>query len=198
MSFLSRLLGRSAPAPRPLTSTARAPLVTDNGMWAVWDHARFAHVTSYETWEPELLEDADLLRHIEAGALVPIGIGGDGSFEFEVRVGSARAPAELSDRERRYLTVSSEPYRLVTAGKAFVSGIEYIHADPEPHVLALQLEPGTCAVTIHMIEWDAEPGTRDASGAPGKNALPDFVVLVNPAVPGTAFRREVQTFPTPA
>ena len=198
MSLLGRLFGGSASAPAPgTTPAARGPLRTDSGLFAVWDHAHFEHVTDYETWEPELLEEPDRLRNIEAGKLVPIDFGSDGCFEFEVRVGSAGAAAALTDREKRYLTVSSEPYRFITAGKAFVSGIEDVGGEPSRDALALQLEPGTYAVTIHMVEWDAEPGAHDASGGPGKNALADFVVLVDPAAAGATYRRDVRTFPPP-
>jgi len=198
MSFLGKLFGRPGGAPAQATTRARGPLATDSGMWALWDHARFAQVTGYDTWEPELLENDDILRHVEAGALVPINIGSDGVFEFEVRVGSAGAPAELSERERRYLTVSSEPYRFVATGKAFVSGIEHIHGEPEPgSTLPLRLGPGTYAVTVHMIAWDDEPGSKDAAGNPAATALADFVLLISPAAAGTDVRRELETFPPP-
>lgn len=198
MSLLSRLFGRGErPSPGSVPA-ARGPLGTDSGLFAVWDHAAFAHVVDYDAWEPELLEDSDILRHVEAGALVPIGFGQDGAFEFEVRVGSDGAPAALTGRELRYLTVSSEPYKLVTGGTAFLSGIEHISGEPEAmRVMPLPLAAGTYGVTIHMIEWDAEPGAHDAAGGPARHALPDFVVLVNPATPGTPHRVDVQTFPDP-
>jgi hypothetical protein len=44
--------------------------------------------------EDALLEDDDIAEHVRAGELVPISIGGDGAFQFLIRVGTAgQAPA---------------------------------------------------------------------------------------------------------
>lgn len=50
---------------------------------------RFTGITSYQTWEDALLEDDDIAGHVRAGELVPISVGGDGTFQFLVRVGTA-------------------------------------------------------------------------------------------------------------
>jgi len=53
MSLLGRLFGGSVSAPAPAAiPAARGPLRTDGGLFAVWDHAHFAHITDYDTWEP--------------------------------------------------------------------------------------------------------------------------------------------------
>jgi len=49
-------------------------------MCALWRPARFGDVTDYDRWERELLDDADLSRHVRAGSVAPINIGSDGTF----------------------------------------------------------------------------------------------------------------------
>jgi hypothetical protein len=66
-------------------------MATDAGMLALWSPAAFSKVIDYASWEPERLDDEDRLRHIRAGALMPINIRSDGAFGVVVRVGSAEA-----------------------------------------------------------------------------------------------------------
>ncbi|MFD8597361.1 hypothetical protein ACFV1L_20390 [Kitasatospora sp. NPDC059646] len=47
-------------------------------MLALWTPAAFSGVVDYDSWEPELLEDEDRLRHVRAGALVPIDVRSHG------------------------------------------------------------------------------------------------------------------------
>ncbi|GHA19990.1 hypothetical protein GCM10010329_48890 [Streptomyces spiroverticillatus] len=51
---------------------------------------------------------------------------------------------------------------------------------------------------MHLIDCEAEPGGRTADGTPSPHALPDFLVLLNPAPsePGP-FRAAVETFDRP-
>jgi hypothetical protein len=173
-------------------------LITDAGMFALWDREAFLGAVDYDSWEAELVEDEDIQRHIHAGHLVPIGIHSDGAFGFAARVGSVDAPAVPSERERRYLTVSSEPYRVRSPGRLHLSGIEHIHAEPEAaSVMALDVPAGDWAVTVHLLEWDSEPGMKDAQGRPTPDALPDFLVLLNPATRTEGFRQSVDTFDLP-
>ncbi|HST58006.1 MAG TPA: hypothetical protein VLK84_04950 [Longimicrobium sp.] len=176
----------------------KGTLVTDSGMFALWDRQAFLGVVSFETWEPELVENEGIERHIRAGHLVPVGIHSDGVFDFAVRVGSADAPAVPSERERRYLTVSSEPYRVRSPGRLHLSGIEYIDARPDAtSVMTIDVPAGTWAVTVHLLEWDSEPGMKDAQGRPAPAALPDFLLLLNPAAGTERFRESVETFDMP-
>jgi hypothetical protein len=166
---------------RSMTIHLRKVLATDSGMFAVWERTGFAHIVDYDSWEKELLEDANIARHIKSGALVPIDFGSDGVCEFELRVGGFEQKAALTSRERDYLTVSSALYRLRSSGTVCLSGIEYIGRELESEgVGVLEIPAGEYAVTVHMIAWDGEPGAKDAQGNPGPNALPDFVVLANP------------------
>lgn len=164
-------------------------------MSGLWDPSAFADVQDYKSWEARLLEDKDIVRHIEAGSFVPINVGSDGAFEIEVRVGTGARPAVLSDRERKYLTVASEPYRFRSTGSLRVSGIEYVGRPPSREVGVLSLAAGEYVVTLHLIAWDKEPGMKDADGKPTSGALPDFVALVNPrSHDASTFRTSVRTF----
>jgi hypothetical protein len=169
-------------------------IATDAGMFALWDAKTFEHITDYDAWEIELCEDEDIQKKIVAGAFVPINIGSDGCFQFVVRVGNQNNPVTLNNREALYLTVTSEPYLLLTSGNAYISGIGKIggdNLDEIPHIL---LEQGRYTVTIHMLDWTAEEGSLDTNGNPASTALSDFVVLINPEIKKVIYRQEVLTF----
>lgn len=170
---------------------------TDSGMHCLWDQSAFASVNDYDSWASELLEDTDIARHIAAGHYVPISIGSDGAMEIEVRLGTPDSPAALMDRESKYLVVKSDPYRLHSTGAAGVCGIEYVAMPPSSDVGSIALQPGDYAVTVHLIAWDEEPGMQTDDG-PAPGALSDYVVLINPATPGTQFRTSIETFDRPS
>ncbi len=127
-------------------------LGTDAGSWLVWQPEAFAHVHDYESWSSELEEDDDISRHVRAGVAVPIRIGSDGAFSFLVRVGRSggrlRGPttADLTERERRYRLVSSEPYLFVAHRRVVVSGIEHVGAVDPDRQLSVDLPEGRWAV----------------------------------------------------
>jgi len=73
---------------------------TDSGMVAVWQPEQFHGIVDYDTWERELLEDADISRHIQNGAFVPLNVHADGAYECAIRAGSAETPATLFWTER--------------------------------------------------------------------------------------------------
>ena len=175
----------------------RGSYATDSGMHCIWDPASFSAIHDYDTWETELLADKDIRRHIQAGHFVPVNIQSDGVFNIEVRVGSAEEPSALSDREAEYLVVSSEPYLFASNGALCVSGIEHVEGQPSDTVGSLDLASGEYAVTVHLIGWDEEPGMVAEDGTPKPEALPDFVVLVNPLAGDVSFRTEVETFDQP-
>ncbi|MFI8287527.1 hypothetical protein ACIGBL_00140 [Streptomyces sp. NPDC085614] len=175
-----------------------ATVATDAGMLVLWDPQRFEAVVDDDAWEDELLEDEDIVRHIRAGALVPVNIGGDGAFAVRVRRGSAAAAAGLTEREAAHQLVASQPYLFVSRGRALVSGIEDVSGDPSDGVIEHPVPEGRHAVVVHLIDWQAEAGSQDAAGRPVPGALPDFVVLINPARPGQGtFRTAVNTFEAP-
>ncbi len=170
-------------------------LTTDAGMLALWSPEAFAGVHDYDTWEAELLEDEDLVRHIAAAAFVPVNIGSDGAYQVLVRTGGDGDAARLTEREETYRQASSEPYVFASRGQAYVSGIEHVAASPgEDWTQPVEVPEGRYDVTVHLIEWDAEPGAIDDEGEQSDDALPDFVVLMNPAAGGTAYRMDPATF----
>ena len=169
-------------------------LATDAGMLGLWSPTSFREVIDYETWEDALLEDEDVSRHIAAGAFVPVNIGSDGAFQLAARIGSTHEPAELTERERRYLLVSSSSYLFVSTGAAVISGMEHVQADPDVG-LKIPLPAGRWSVTVALLDWADEPGSKDDHARPTATALPDFTLLINPEDdPSCAYRTNVLTF----
>jgi len=194
------MVGRSGPAVRSPESgeayVETAPVEasgltwTDAGMCALWDPASFTGIVDYDTWDAAFGEDEQIEAHICTGAFVPINIEADGAFQVLVRVGES---ATLIEREARYLVVTSKPYLFVSTGEARVCGIERVGHPVEHDGFALEVPAGRWAVTVHMIDWAKEPGSRDQDGRPTPDALPDFVVLLVPDS-GGPYRTRVVTF----
>jgi hypothetical protein len=167
---------------------------TDAGMWLLWQPQAFASVRDFESWAAELEDDPDILRHVGHGDCVPINIGQDMAAAFVVRVADATGPATLAERESAYLVVSSEPYLLVSHGAVALTGIEDVRGDGSSAQVALA--EGQWAATVHLLAWDDEPGMK-VDGQPSQEALPDFLVLLNPAEGSQRFRSGVTTFDSP-
>jgi hypothetical protein len=176
----------------------RKTLVTDSGMHCIWDPFYFSNISDYDSWEKNLLEDEDILQHIGRGMFVPINIHSDGAFEFEVRVGTSEAFQQLSERESKYLIISSEEYLFVSNGNLCISGIEYICNNPDEYTGRLAIDRGDYSVIVHLIGWDDEPGMREPDGTPKAEALPDFIVIMNPSHNGKEYRIDLNTFPNPS
>ena len=177
----------------------RGAFRTDSGMFGVWDSNHFSNIHDYDEWEAELLEDADIQRHIIAGHFVPINVHSDGVFEFEVRIGAIESPGGLSSREHQYLAATSNAYLFRSTGELNVSGIEFVEATPRGNVGTLEIPSGDYTVTVHLITWGEEPGAKDAQGNPTAKALPDFVVLLSRSgSTAQVYRTEVNTFEEPA
>ncbi|MGK5741244.1 hypothetical protein [Micromonospora sp. URMC 103] len=172
-------------------------MATDAGMQVLWTPDPFTSVVDYDSWEEALIEDADILRHVVAGQLVPINLG-DAAFEFVVRVGDADQSAELTERERTQLLVTSDPYLIISGEKLYLTGLEHVSATPDDQALRVTAPAGRYAVTVNLIDWESEPGSQTPSGDPALHALPDFVLLLNPAAsPEATYRRSLQTLPPP-
>lgn len=165
---------------------------TSAGLCGLWQPERFAGVDELDTWEDEVADDAALVRHIEAGAFVPLNVGGDGSFQAIVREGG------LTDREDQYRLVSSDPYLLVSYGVVHLGGLENVG----PYIgdsHAMPLADGRYSARVHLIDWKAEPGAVSEDGEPTGKALPDFVVEVNSEPsPSPRYRTAVETFERPS
>jgi len=123
---------------------------TDAGMLALWNPRRFADIVDYESWERQLYDDDDILRHVRDGHLVPVNIGGDGAFDFTVRT-ATDGDATPTEREARHLWLSSAPYLLVSEGKVCLSGLEHIGAGLEYEAAKrIPLRAGRYKVVIHI------------------------------------------------
>jgi len=66
-------------------------------------------------------EDERIEASIRSGLFVPVNVGGDGVFQVVVWWGAGTG---LTAEERRFLVVSSEPYRLVSTGDFVLGGLE--------------------------------------------------------------------------
>jgi hypothetical protein len=167
---------------------------TDAGMVCLWDPQAFTMINSQETFEKELCEDADILRHIDAGHLVPINTdrGRDGAFDIIVRVGDTRSETALTEREKRYILAESMPYQFNCTGRICLSGIECVERQPGHSVGCIPAAEGRYATKLYFIAWDDELDMKDENGRPKPGSLPDFILLVNPAPKGEiAFRKKV-------
>lgn len=166
-------------------------LRTSAGMGGLWQPEHFEHVTSLDAWEDEVSEDLGLSRHIEAGAFVPLNVGGDGVFQVVLQ------ESGRTDRQARHTLVSSQPYLLISNGTLALGGLETVGSYiGGAHVV--QFKPGRFVVRVHLIDWKAEPNSMDENGKPTADALPDFVVEINlESAPLPAYRRSVQTFERP-
>jgi hypothetical protein len=164
-----------------LTATLR----TDSGMHVVWDRSHFLEVHDYQTWEHELLEEAELLRHIAEGHLVPININSDGAFTITVRADPGQIP-EMSPEEQGRTLALSEPYRFHCVGHIDISGIEYVTGAPAmPEVVSESFPAGEYESRVCLLDWDDFAVRTDRN--------PDFVVLLGPSE-SDCFRRSVTTF----
>lgn len=63
----------------------------------------------------------------------------------------------------------------------------------------MPVTPDRWNVTVHLIDWDRDRGSRDEAGEPNGAALSDFVLLMNPALDlqQTAYRTQTMTFDRP-
>jgi hypothetical protein len=164
---------------------------TAAGMLALWCASTFEGVDDYAAWESQVEDRID--EAIAAGEFVPVNIESDGAFGVRVAV----APNYLSDRERSYAVIESEPYLLnVSGGEVCLSGIEGI-GDRDNAALRLPLPVGRYAVVVTLVAWDDEPASRDPDGRPTDDALPDFVVRVAPEKGDETYRVQGQTFDPP-
>ena len=80
----------------------------------------------------------------------------------------------------------SEPYLLDCRGHLDVSGIEYVHASPNPgNVASLDFASGIYEVSVYVLDWDDVQNRSDNH--------PDFIVLVAPSR-STMFSDSLLTF----
>lgn len=168
-------------------------VATDAGLFGIWRTSTFAHVSELDQWEDEVAEDSALSRQIAAGAFVPINIGGGGAFQVVVR--GTEYPGQLNERERGYLLVSSEPYLLVSDGELELGGLEGVGNYSGAETVEIPLDSGRYAAVVHLLDWQAEPGSRTSDGKPSPGALPDFIVeIFLDTSERSEYRTKVETF----
>jgi predicted DNA-binding WGR domain protein len=149
-------------APRGPTAM-RAVCTTDAGIVALWAAGAFDAITDHESWERALLDDADIALRISEGRIVPLSTGSDGAFDVELRIGDELSPAEKGALEQR-----SEPYALVVSAGVVLSGIEFVHREPDPNTTrSFALPEGRWAARVHALS--------------GKKKTPNVLVLLSPA-----------------
>ncbi|MET8283563.1 hypothetical protein [Micromonospora sp. NPDC005174] len=164
-------------------------------MFCLWQPEHFSSIVSQIDWEHRIAPESSVATYIEQGFLVPINLGVDGAFQFLVRARGGEF--SLSERESRYVAVTSDPYLLIAHGSVVLGGLDAIGVDLDLEELTIPLAPGRHAVTIHLVDWSAEPGSMLEDGEPGANALPDFIVEIRPESSGVVFRTSVETFDRP-
>lgn len=160
-------------------------------MLSLWCPPAFSAVRDYDSWETQVNER--LHDAIAVGDFVPINIESDGAWG--VRVTSSAEG--LSDRERTYEIVTSEPYLLVvSSGEVCLSGIEDV-GFPANAPLRIPLADGHYAVRSTIVAWDEEPNALAPDGRPSDGALSDFVIQIVPEDGSEVYRTNEVTFDAP-
>ena len=162
---------------------------TDSGMLCIWDYNSFKHINDYDSWDKELCEDEDIQKHINSSKFVPLNLG-DGAFDVEIRF----TEPSFSDREREYLLVPSQPYKIVSDGQLCISGLEHVCGDLDDNIANLSIKPGEYIAQINLIDWNQEPGATDSDGNPTDKALPDMIIFIYNDHSINEFRKDIETF----
>jgi len=149
---------------------------TDAGLCALWQIDYFVETGDPDDWDDWASDDEILVQAISAGALVPIGVGADGVFEVLIRWDISGSG--LTERERRHVLVSSEPYLLASPGAIYIGGLEEAGDLPGRDANRIDLSSGRYSAVVHLIDWKAESESVGQDGRPLEGALPDFVVEV--------------------
>ena len=162
---------------------------TNAGMCALWQPESF-EFEEFEDWEDWATDDQNLVVSTVSGLFIPVNVGGGGVFQIAVHWGEG---AGLTASEQQHLLVSSEPYMLISRGWFVLGGLEDVGDADFTSGNQVPLVPGRYAVTIHLIDWKADPASVDEVGKPTESALPDFVITLG-IDSGGPYRTKVQTF----
>ena len=183
----------------PMNSTRRQisrTVRTDAGLCALWQTGYFTGAGDVDDWDDWVSDDELLVQAVSAGALVPVGVGADGVFEVLIRWNFSGAG--LTERERRCLLISSEPYLLISSGVVYIGGLEEAGGLPGRDANRIDLPEGRHAAVVHLIDWKAELESVGKDGRPIADALPDFVVEIRPEGQlGKFYRTKSATFDRP-
>ena len=166
-------------------------LITDSGMFAVWDYSTYAQIDDYDKWEPLFVEDKDIETQIKNASFTPVYFHQDGFFGFILKIDE-----ELDERESKYIIVKSDEYLFHANGKTVLSGIDYIDSKVRSdEAIIVDLPEGYYSIKVYLIAWDEEPGAFLENGDTSPNALPDCIVVVRSnADKNKPYRMSVNTF----
>jgi len=163
-------------------------------MYVLWPRQPPRAWRDFAAWQRDPAANSELRWLVRNGGAVPIHAHVTGAFAFLVRVQTRITPAQLSPREDECRALISEPYRLITDGRLYLSGVEQLHTEAPQESLVLDIAPGAYAVTVHLIDVDKDPQARTTDGRLRPDALPDFVLTVRPAADEDEFRSQLGTF----
>lgn len=166
----------------------RRVYVTDAGMHGLWSPEAYRDVGEHN-WQAHFTENSSIEAHIARGEFVPIYVHSDGAPVIEVRVDSDAVPARLTEQERSWVKVASDPYLFVSNCRANVSGIEYIGGQPTVEVSSIAVPPGRWRAVVHLLSWP-ENSYDEKTRYP-----PDFIVTLTPETGATVYRQVTETFP---
>lgn len=161
---------------------------------ALWDPHHFPMVADPESWQAQLGSEEALLGHVAGGFLVPLRTNAPGVYDLEVRVSWSDAEVGVDEREAGRVLATSGPFLFRSSGLVCFGGLEFLESMPVPEVGTLGILPGDYECRIHLVDWAEEPGCLDEEGLKSQEALPDFIVLLNPVRPGFCPEVSLQTF----
>lgn len=149
-------------------------------MLGLWDYNHFPMIYNEATWERTMADERSLRHQVAGGYFVPIRVLGDGPWDMEVRVGTAAAPARLTEREHRLVKAASRDYLYRASSFVCFGGMEKVESWPPTEVGVIDVDSGEYVANIHWLDWELEPDVVGPRGQRSPDALPDFVVLLNP------------------
>jgi hypothetical protein len=82
-------------------------------------------------------------------------VGADGVFEVLIRWGFSGSG--ITEREGRYVLVSSDPYLLVSPGVLYLGGLEEAGDLPGKDANRIELPRGRYSAVVHLVDWKADP-----------------------------------------
>jgi hypothetical protein len=164
------------------------------GMHVLWTPMPARPWRDLANWQRDPAARSELRWMLRHGVIAPIAVQLNGAFAFAVRVGTEDEPAQLTEREDDCRALISAPYLIRTAGRLFLSGVEQLHTMAPTQSLRLDVPAGDYAATVHLIDVDLDPDSRAADGNWRADALPDFVLTLQPVTSAINFRHELATF----
>ncbi|MEW6280591.1 MAG: hypothetical protein AB1758_18345 [Candidatus Eremiobacterota bacterium] len=178
-----------------MADTLRGICLTTTGMCGLWDSTHFPMIYDAESWAEQMGSEPDLLRHVRGGYFVPVNLRCPGAFYYEVRVGRTAGMEHPGPREAAWIAASSHDYLFRSSGWLCFGDYRHVEVVPSDRVGVLAVDPGEYVASVHILAWDEEQGSQDEEGNRSEAALPDLLILLNPAPPTFNPPGTLQTFP---